>query len=279
MIRNPLLMAALAALLLATPALAQVTGHAATRSRWDDAGRLEYYKGSSYERVLPLAPIVFVDDFMGSKLAKIITGENTVAPWTCLDTDNDADVLLVANTGNGLVNIAVGTTDVTQLSVLYLGDQLPWRMDQNLIMEWRCAIHTLPSSEAGTELPEIEMGFASAHNATADSVATNAWFKMVGDDANIYYESDDGDTDDDDNDSTIDAVADTYHIFRIDCTTAATTKFYIDGALVGTTSMAGLTTTENSVQPYFRVSKTKSSANVGVAAVYLDYVRIWQDRE
>lgn len=246
-------------------------------SAWADGRPVDYDK-ATIETLGALYPVVFYDDFVGSKLAKIITGENTVAPWTCLDTDNDADVILVANEPNGVVNIAVGASDITQFSVLYFGDQLPFRMDQGLVIEFGAKIHTIPSSEAGTELPEIELGLASAHNATSDTVGTNAWFKMVGDDANVYWETDDGNTDDDDNDTGVDAVADVFHVFRIDCNVAAATKFYIDGALVGTATMAGLTTTENCVQPYFRVSKTKVAAQIGIAAVYLDYVKVFQNR-
>jgi hypothetical protein len=47
-------------------------------------------------------------------------------------------------------------------------------------------------------------GVASAYNATLDSVTTHAWLKVIGDGADapeILWETDDGTTDDDDNDS------------------------------------------------------------------------------
>jgi hypothetical protein len=138
--------------------------------------------------------------------------------------------------------------------------------------------HVLPTAD-GTEVSEIAWGLCSALQSDLDSAATNLQFKVVGGSANLLYESDDGSTDDDDNDSGVDAVADTWIICRIDCTDGDAAKFYVNGALVGTTVTTNLTASNDNVQPFFRYIKAKSSKNVSVGTLYIDYVRIWQDRE
>jgi hypothetical protein len=159
---------------------------------------------------------------------------------------------------------------------MYWGDQLSLSMLQGLIFETRVAWHTLPTT--GTEKASIFVGLASAHNATPDSVATNAWFHSTGDGI-VYWETDDTTTDDDDNTTGITFVADAYHILRIDCTAGSSAiKFLIDGTVVGTADMSALDASKAKVQPYIRCSKLKAAANTGVASVYVDYVKVWQNR-
>lgn len=65
----------------------------------------------------------------------------------------------------------------------------------------------IPSGASGLEDSGDEMvfGFASAFNSTLDSVATNLWVRFIYDSVSgtikAYFESDDGTTDDDDNDT------------------------------------------------------------------------------
>ena len=59
-------------------------------------------------------------------------------------------------------------------------------------------------------------------------------------------------------------VADTYHVYRIDCTDTSAVKFYVDDTLVGTSDMSTtLSAAEAKVQPYFNVSKAKSWPTAG----------------
>ena len=87
---------------------------------------------------------------------------------------------------------------------------------------------------------------------------------------------------DDDNDASTTLTAGTMaaqgNIYTIDCTSISAVKFYVNGAKVGTGSMAGLTAAIGNVQPYFCISKAKSSANTGTGTMLIDYVKIWQDR-
>jgi len=42
--------------------------------------------------------------------------------------------------------------------------------------------------------------------------------------------------------------------------------------------MAGLTSTVGDVQPYFNVSKAKTTTQTGTGTMLIDYVKIFQDR-
>ncbi len=243
-----------------------------TKARYRN-GIPEFYNG--YETVDRVQDLVFADDFLGSKFEKIVANENTVAPWSVVET-SVAAITHVANTTNGVVGITVAATDETELGAIYWGDQLSLSILQGLIFEARVAFHTVPTT--GTEKASIFVGLASAHHATPDSVATNAWFHATGSGL-VNWETDDGTTDDDDNSTGITFAADEYHYLRIDCTGGKSDiKFLIDGVVVGTGDMSGLDATKAKVQPYIRASKIKAVSNTGVASVYVDYVKVWQNR-
>jgi hypothetical protein len=236
------------------------------------AGAPELIEKASQETIQRGAPVFFHDDFLGYKLNKYIANENTVAPWHTVVTNSPTSApLLVANAAGGVAQMALAVTNEAERSVLYMGDQLPFDITMGLIWECRAAFHVLTDVAAGI----IVLGLASADNATADTIASNLWFRLEGASANILWESDDNVTNDDDNDTGVDAVADEYHIFRIDCTIPTTPLFYIDGNLVGTASAAFVAAGTGAVQPYFAVEKA-SGASVGT--LYVDDVKVWQNR-
>lgn len=237
-----------------------------------------------YEYTGAQFPIQFNEDFLGYKLQKYVTGENTTPLWCTIEnvgTLTTAPTIL-DDAYNGICVMALAATDEAERGVLYFGDNLCFNINCGLIFETRLALSVLTTT--GTEKAQAIWGLASADNATSDSVATALWFKTEGD-ANVYWESDDTSTNDDDNDTGIDMVAETFHVFRIDCTVATAPKFYVDNVDVTTTAtqttacaMAATTATTARVQPYFAVQKQKSSANTGVGSMWIDYVRIWQNR-
>ncbi len=244
-----------------------------TKARYRN-GIPEFYNG--IETVDRIQDLVFQDDFLGSKFQKIVAGENTVAPWSVTET-SVTPIAHVANEVNGVVGITVAATDETELGAIHWGDQLSLSLLQGLVFEARVAFHTLPTTVV-SEKASIFVGLASAHNATPDSIATNCWFHATGS-ALVNWETDDQTTDDDDNTTGISFNVDEYHVLRIDATGGKSAiKFLIDGVEVGTGNMSGLDATKAKVQPYIRASKIKSSANTSVAAVYIDYVKVWQNR-
>lgn len=247
-----------------------------TKSKWQ-SGKLSFYDG--YETVKPLSPVVFEDDFLGSKADIYAASTNAGARWTTVETSLDTAIGLVDDATNGVVAIGVGATDQTELGALYNGDNLQFSLKNGLMMEFRGTFSVLPTT-ADSTLTSAVLGLASAHNATIDSVATNVWFRLDGSGA-LKWESDDGNTDDDDNATGTTLVATTNNIFRIDARSLANgVKFYVDSTLVGTTGdlNTNLTASEAKVQPYFRVSKVKGGKNVNTGTFQLDYIRVWQNR-
>ena len=112
-----------------------------------------------------------------------------------------------------------------------------------------------------------------------DTVDVKAWFRCESPSGSaLLWESDDDTTADEDNATGVTLVAGTYNVFKIDATLAAAVQFFVDGVLVGEADMSGLDGTLAKVQPYFQLSKAKSSANTGVGTMYIDYVRITQNR-
>jgi hypothetical protein len=233
-----------------------------------------FYDDDSDEIVRGLYPIEYADDFLGCKLEKSIAGENTTAPWAVLETSTT--VALRANEPNGVAEVAISNTDRAELAVLHWGDQLPLMPARGLVVQFVARMPVLPT--LGTEAAEFALGVASAHAAALNDVATNAWFYLntTGLGA-VYWESDDTATDNDDQATGVTiTAADGWHVFEIDFTSLSAVKFRIDGALVGTASMAAATSAV--VQPYIRAGKGKSSANTSKGTWYVDAFRAWQSR-
>ena len=233
-------------------------------------GRQVFYDGSNGETLAPMYPVVVNDDFLGEAY-------NTTF-WGTTETNLNAAIGLVASGTNGILQMTLDSDDNAEIAALHFGDNLCLSMAQGLIFEARLAFHVLPTT--GTETVQAVIGLASTHNATLDSIATNAWFRVESA-ANtaLLWETDNGDTDDDDNDASTVLVADVYHIYRIDCTNTAAVKFYVDETLVGTSDMSTtLSASEAKVQPYINVSKAVSANNTGTGTIYVDYIKVFQSR-
>jgi hypothetical protein len=247
-----------------------------THAKWQ-SGKLSFYDG--HETVKPFSPVVFEDDFLGTSLDKVIASTNANARWKTVETSINLAPAYVDDATNGIVQITCDADDVTLIGALYHGDNLQFSLKNGLMMEFRAELPVLPTT-ADSTLTTVVMGLASAHHATPDSVATNVWFRAEGSGA-LLWESDDGNTDDNDNATSVTASTAVYNTYRIDARSLANgVKFYIDSALVGTTAdfSTNLTASEAKVQPYFRVSKVKGGKNVNTGTLYIDYVKIWQNR-
>lgn len=239
-------------------------------------GHFAFYDGITFETLLiPSAPVWFYDHFLGFKLNKYVAADQSGALWHTMATPGATAPSLVAN--KHVVQVTLDVTDETEQQGLYWGDQLSLDLSKGLIFEFRFAFPILPTT--GTEIARAVLGLASATNAILDNIATNAWLRIEsGAQTVLLWETDDGDTDDNNNVcSGITLAANVYHICRIDATSILAVKFYIDGVLVGTADMSGLSSSESLVQPYFCAQKTKNSANTGTGTMHLDYVKIWQN--
>ena len=230
------------------------------------------------ESLVPMFPITLYDDFLGGDI--VFPGTGAVVPgtpWSTLITGNGA-VAKVANGINGIASLSVVTAAAASIAALDWNDQTSLSLEQGLIFEARVRISILPTmGVAGTT--EMVWGLAGAHNAVLDTIDCNAWFRLQHD-ANtvlLWEVDDDVAGNDDNNDTGIVIATGVYHIYRIDATTLAAVKFYVDGVLVGTGDLSGLLATVGDVQPYFNVSKTDGT-NTGVGTMLVDYVKVFQDR-
>lgn len=264
-----LLLAVLVAALTST-AYADVSGLNSTISKFK-SGRLNFIDtGSGRETVAALCPVVFYDEFTGYKLNKYTANENTSAPWLTIETNLNTAMGLVTDAHQ--MSIALDADDNAERGVAYFGDQECFDGYVGIVFECRARVSVLPTTNT-----EILIGLAGADNSTADSVDVNAWFRLLATaSTTLLWECDDNVTNDDDNDAATTIATDTWFVLRIELSVVDGVKFYVDGTLVGSATMAGLTTTTGMVQPYIAVQK---ASGVGVGTLLVDYVRVWGNRK
>ena len=140
-----------------------------TKARYR-SGILTFFESATHERVAPLAPLLFYDDFLGK-------GLQTTDWWTAIDVSavGLTTPLIAADVASGVARFPLDVTSEAQESGFTWGDQRPLVLNQGLIFEARVALQTLP-----TLLSEVVWGLAGNKNAVADTVAESIWFKADG---------------------------------------------------------------------------------------------------
>lgn len=203
----------------------------------------------------------YVDDFHGTS-ATFPTSADPATPWHAVKTGTAPTY--VRNADNAILTMT-STSEVQNICLAH-GDALSFDIDGLFCFETRVKV---TGCTTGTSLC---FGMASARSDTQDSVAANAWFKMVGADSTtaVVVESDDGTTDLDDK-ATGTTLATTYKRFKIDFSNKKDVKFYIDGTRVAQSTTFDMSAYSSGLQPLFQIQKT-SSANVD--AITIDYVKI-----
>ena len=228
-------------------------------------GILTYFDSITHERVKPLAPCVFYEDFLG---------KDTIPPdrFTYIDVSvaGNTTPLIAADVANGVLRLPLDVTSEAQESGLTWNDQRPLVLNQGLIVEMGVSLQTLP-----TLLGIGVWGVAGNKNAVADTVAESIWFRVDGSGA-VTVESDDTV-----NEKAVIATGVTFtagqkKIFRIDCTTITNVKFFIDGdgVATGTTFNMSMVPTL-ALQPYVHLAK---ASGAGLGVVDVDFIRVWQHR-
>lgn len=193
-------------------------------------------------------------------------------PWATQDTSAAGTPVLdyVADADNGEFQLNHDATSEAQTLTLYWADQLMIEPTKNPIFECRIKINF--AGAAFTADQRIVIGLAGPRNATLDDIARHAWFRIEGANLNILAETDDGTTDDDDNDTTIDIVDNTYLTLRIDMSDLAAIKFYVNGVLGATLAAAVMTA---NLQPFIEIQR---DAGAETEDVRIDYVMVEWDR-
>ena len=208
------------------------------------------------------SPVTFEDEFLGNTL-------DLVYRWETVETLLNTAPALVDDASNGVAQITLNVDNDTEKGVLYMNDNLQFALDKGVIWQARVNFPVLPTSTT-----EMVLGLA-ATEAAFDSITTSCWFKLAGSGA-LLAESDDTSTNNDDKATGVTLLNTDWAILRIDATTLADVKFYVNGVRVASSTtfdMSSATGAAGKVQPYF--GAFQSDASVGT--LYIDNVRIWQD--
>lgn len=200
------------------------------------------------------------EDFLqpsgGTLPAPFATKDTSAAGAPTLDFVDDAD--------NGAYRLKLAADNESEIITLYWADDVFIEPTKQPYFEARVTYtNASPAAEEA-----LVIGLADAQNDTLDTVAKAAWFLLTGANNNILYESDDGTTNDDDNDSGQDWTSGTAFVLGIDLADLSAVKFYVDGALVGSTDMSALT---GNLQPFIQLQK---SSGTTVPQLDIDYIDV-----
>lgn len=235
-------------------------------------GVLTFYDGVSHERLLPVSPVVFMDDFNGADLVIPAAGsEESGCPWAKVIVGAaPPTVAKVADAASGVVACTLTSDSQAQTAALDMGDQRNFSVEQGLIFECRAKLSVLP-----TLVAEIQFGLAG-DNGVPDSIAQSLFFDADGSGA-IKCATDDGTTDSGPIASGVTVLATEWHIYRIECLDVTDIRFYIDGVHVATgTTFAFAATGANAIlQPWIGAYK---ASGAGVGTIQVDYIKCWQNR-
>jgi len=207
----------------------------------------------------------YEDDFIGTS-ATFPTSADPATPWLVVDASASGTPTYVRNASNAVLTLAA-TSEVENLCLAH-GDALSFDIDLIQRIQMRVKI-----GAAFTTGSELVFGLGSARADTTDSVAANAWFKMVGASSTtlVYCESDDGTRDNDDI-SSGQTLGTTFKEFIIDFTGGkSNVKFSIDGVRVAASQTFDMSAYSSGLQPIIQLQK---AANTNVDAVTIDYVSI-----
>ena len=237
---------------------------------WHNTGHQVWYDDTTFETLENTYPLQFYDDFLGAAGGSVFDGTYV---WNVVDGIDSATAAIVADSGNGLFRLYMDATGEAEDAVLHHNDNRTFDVSNGLIFETRINFVILPTLGS-----RVVVGMAGDDAADKDTVVENAWFKWSGSGA-VLVETDDTTNDNNNTATGVTCVAGTYNIYRIDFTTLADVKFFIDGVRVCTSTtfdMSNLATTELILQPYF--SFDKATPNEGVGTMDIDYVKILSNR-
>lgn len=198
-------------------------------------------------------------------------GGTLPAPWAKQDTSAAGSPTLdyVDDAANGAFTLASDSQAEAQKLTLYFGDQLVVDVAKQPLFEARVKLDV---DTALTADDLFVVGLASARAADLDTIATHAWFRVEAD-LDILFESDDGTTDDDDNDSGVNLTDGAYAKLAIDFADLSAVAFYVDiedgngFVKVGTTDMSDAT---GNLQPFVELQVGAAETH----AITVDYATV-----
>lgn len=236
------------------------------------AGILTYFDSATLESTWPVAPVRFVDDFLGAYSVIPAAGS---AESGCLWVKKivgaaPPTVAILDDSTNGAVECALTSASEKQNAELYHNDNQQFNVLYNLVFETRFKLTTLPTGNA-----EAVLGMISAWADGLDSATYSAFVTCDGS-GEIICESDDNVTDASAT-SGVTLTTSDWAIARIEYATSGEIKFFINGVRVAaSTSFSWAASEANSkVQPITGLYK---ASGTGVGTMLVDYVKVWQNR-
>ena len=179
------------------------------------------------------------------------------------------------STADGAYMMKMASTSEAEYLATYLGDAVCIPPTKNPIFEARVKLVLAGSTLSADD--RIVIGLASARADSLDAIVDHVWFRMEGANNNIFAEGDDGTTDNNDNDTSVDYASGTYQVFKIDCSDLSDVRFYIDGVQcvlpekIDVDQMAA----GDLLQPYIEIQKDTGAE---VHEVHIDYISVLWDR-
>lgn len=242
-----------------------------TRAKWVN-NTLTFYDRTTHERVLPVAPVVFYEEFLGADVAIPAAGAaESGCKWVKkIVGAAPPTVGKAADGANGLMQCALTVDAQKQSADLYMDDQREFDVTHGLIWEAAIRLSVLP-----TLVAEINFGLIGDWADGYDAITYSAFFTADGSGL-ITCEADDNATNSSVS-SGVTATAAQTKIYRIDFTDVTDVRFYIDGAHVagGTTIPYAATGANAILQPFVGCYK---ASGAGLGTVLCDYMKIWSQR-
>ena len=213
----------------------------------------------------------YKDDFFGGRTFATSADANG---WKVEDTSSSGTptYLCLDGESTGSAQLKLASTSEAETVALSHGDVLGFDIDSIQTVTYRAKVQGVDA------VTTVLLGIAGDHNATIDSIAQNAWFKIEGSASTsaVVVETDDGTTDNDDV-ATGETLANAYKEMVIDFTHGKSdVRFYIDNGSGQLKRVASTTTFDMSgysgcLQPYMRVAK---ASGTGVPSVEVDLVEV-----
>ena len=203
-----------------------------------------------------------LDDF-DRKISITSTNTEGGTGWTRAAAGTGTPTIAsVDGSASGEIKLTITSDNNSQYVVLYQGDDQMYDIDNLHEVSFNVKVADINS------VTTLCIGMASDLNATPDSVATNAWFRMEGSasTSNVVVETDDG-TQDNDDKATGQTLAATYKRLTIDFQDKESVKFYIDGIRVAASTTFDMGEATGSLQPYIHLAK---ASGTGTPSVTID---------
>lgn len=214
---------------------------------------------------MPRRVFTHIDNFLRAQVLSTTPGEGG---WTAKDVSSSGTPTYLVVSGDGM-KLSLASTDEAEQVTMYHNDVLQFELARLQHLWWVAKVSGVNA------VTTIVAGLASAQNATPDSVATSAWFRMEGSasTSNVVVETDDGTIDKDDV-ATGKTLSSAFKKMHLDFTDGlANVKFYFDGQRVaeGTQFDMSNVAAATKVQPFVQIQKTEGSGTPSISIAEFGY--------